>query len=139
MSNSEMTSQECAEFFCKTVAELNSITQKQMEGLLNLAVTAAEKINSPGKFDDGPMVVSELKSMAEEVSQNAVNQEEAIAEDVQSKIPVNENAIFCNNVEHLLSNAIANCVNAQQQLNVIGAAILTQASASLLSSSPKSN
>jgi hypothetical protein len=139
MSNSEMTSQECAEFFCKTVNELNSITLKQMEGLLNLAVPAAEKINSPGKIDDGPMVVSELKSMAEEVSQNAVNQEEAIAEDVKSKIPVNENAVFCNNVEHLLSNAIANCVNVQQQLNTIGESILTQAAALILSSDPKSD
>lgn len=139
MSNSEMTSQECAEFFCKTVAELNSITLKQMEGLLNLAVTAAEKINSPGKIDDGQNVVSELKLMAEEVGQTAASQEEAIAEDAQSKIPVNENAVFCNSVEHLLSNAIANCVNVQQQLNIIGASILTQAASLILSSDTASN
>ncbi|MGC2234907.1 MAG: hypothetical protein WA584_01930 [Pyrinomonadaceae bacterium] len=139
MSNSEMTSQECAEFFCKTVAELNSITLKQMEGLLNLAVTAAEKINSPGKTDDGTEVVSELKSMAEEVSQNAFNQEEAISEDMRSKIPVNENAVFCNEVEHTLSNAMANFADNQQRLNIIGSSILTQAATLILSSEPKSN
>lgn len=139
MSNSEMTSQECADFFCKTVAELNLITQKQMEGLLNIAITAAEKINSPGKVDDGPKIVSELKSMAEEVSQNAVNQEEAIAEDVRSKIPINENAVFCNEVEHTLNIAMANFANNQQQLNTTGISILTQAAMLILSSGTKSN
>lgn len=133
MSNSENNNEKCVEFFCKTVAELNAITLKQMEGLLNVALIAAKAINAPEKLNNDTKFVGELKSMVEETSQNARNQEEAISNEVKSQISNEAKATFCDEVDIQLINAMENCLGTQQSLNIIGESILSRATTLILS------
>jgi hypothetical protein len=133
MENSENNNKECVELFCKTVAELNSISLKQMEGLLNIAVTAAEALNSPGDKPDVSKFIDELKNVAAEFSRNAKSQEEEIYKNVKNTLSTDPKHSFCQAVEEKLIIALENSLNNQQQLNVTGDAILAKAASLLLS------
>ncbi|HEY0427050.1 MAG TPA: hypothetical protein VGC76_04510 [Pyrinomonadaceae bacterium] len=133
MTNSDNKNEECIELFCKTVAELNSISLKQMEGLLNIAITAAESTNSSGHTTDATSFISELKKTAEELSRNARNQADEIYKNVKTALSAEPKHSFCEAVEQKLIIALENNLANQQQLNVTGDAILAKAASVILS------
>lgn len=136
MTDSDNKNEECIKFFCKTLAELNTISLKQMEGLLNVAVTAAET-NSNGEMPDASKFIEELKATAEGISQKARTQEEEIYKNVKNTLSAEQNHSFCQTVEEKLIIALENSLANQQQLNVIGASILAKAASMILSPAAK--
>jgi hypothetical protein len=133
MSEFENDNEKCIELFCKTVAELNTISLKQMEGLLNIAITAAEASNSNVDAPGAAKFVDELKAAAGEISRSARNREEEIYKNIKSSLSAEPEHSFCAAVEQKLIIALENSLTNQQQLNVLGEEILTQAAARLLS------
>ena len=128
-----------AEIFCRAMSQLNAAALQQTEGLLNIAVRAAEKfhsINSSAQVNNAALeaFINQMKTVAADISQ--INQ--PAPENLSTPSAPNPKTVL-EAVEHQLSNAIGNSVSNQQQLNVIGAAILTQAAALLLASAEKQN
>ncbi|HEV7644091.1 MAG TPA: RebB family R body protein [Pyrinomonadaceae bacterium] len=126
-----MTPAECAEFFAKTLEELNAVSQLQMQGILNVVTTGLEAAkslssshNDPGAIEKLSKLVDELKSTAENLGNNKPG-------DFSADAPQSEN--FCAEVEANINIAMKNSLNDQQQLNVIGAAALTQIISLLIS------
>jgi hypothetical protein len=133
MTNQETNNEECIRLFCKTLAELNAISLAQMEGLLNLAASAAENLNSNG--GDGAQFVDELKTAAADLSRQARAQEEEIYRNVKETLSSETKHSFCETVEQKIVIALENSLANQQQLNITGDAILAQAASMLLSGS----
>jgi hypothetical protein len=128
-----------AEIFCQAMSRLNAVALQQTEGLLNIAVTAAEKfhsLNSAAGANNAELdgFINQLKTAADNLSRN--NQPTPDNPSAQS---APNPATVLEAIEHQLSNAIGNSVNNQQQLNVAGIAILTQAAALLLSAGAQQN
>lgn len=126
-----------AEVFCKAMTQLNAVALQQTQGLLDIAVRAAEKIhsiNSAATMNKNELdgFINQLKTAADSLAQ--VNQ--PTPENPSSQTAPNP-ATFLEAVEQALGNAVHNSVNNQQQLNITGAAILTQAAALLLASGEK--
>jgi len=136
MTDSDNQNEECIKLFCKTIAELNTISLKQIEGLLNVAITAAES-NSKGETPDAAKFIEELKATAEEISQKARNQEEEIYKNVKDMLSAQPKHSFCEAVEEKLIISLENSLANQQQLNVLGASILAQAASMILSPAAK--
>ncbi|HEX8249522.1 MAG TPA: RebB family R body protein [Pyrinomonadaceae bacterium] len=128
------------EIFCRAMSQLNAVALQQTEGLLNVAAVAAEKfrsLNSPAGANNEELAgfINQLKTAADNLSQSSQPMPEN-----QSALPAPTNpGTVPEAVEHQLSNAIGNSVSHQQQLNVTGLAILTQAAALLLSAGEKQN
>jgi septal ring factor EnvC (AmiA/AmiB activator) len=128
-----------AEIFAKAMSQLNAVALQQTEGLLNIAVSAAEKfhaLNSSAEVNKDELAgfINQMKTAADDIKQ------------IHRQTPENPAAKSAPNSEivlqavmQALSDAIHNSTNNQQQLNVIGAAILTQSAALLLSSAEKQN
>jgi Killing trait len=128
-----------AEIFCKTMSELNAVALEQTQGLLNIAVTAAEKFHSlnpaaQANNEELGGFINQLKNTADNLSQT----NQPTPENLSAQSAPNAET-FIAAVEQALGNAIHNSANNQQQLNIIGAAILTQSAALLLSSGEKQN
>jgi len=136
MNDSDNKDEECIKLFCQTLAELNTISLKQIEGLLNVAITAAEA-NSKGETSDAVKFIEELKATAEEISQKAKSQEEEIYQNVKNTLSAEQNHSFCQTVEEKLIIALENSLANQQQLNVMGASILAKAASEILSPAAK--
>jgi hypothetical protein len=123
------------EIFCRALTQLNAVALEQIEGLLNVAVKAAEKIHSLNSSAAAPPdeklteFVNEMKNTAARMSQT----NQTAADDASLPPAINPD-VFPALVEQTLGNAIHNSANNQQELNVIGAAILAQAASLLLSS-----
>lgn len=132
-----MTNDECVEFFCETVAELNNISLKQLEGLLNIAVTAAKELNSGGNAEETEQFVEKLKIVAEELGRNAQKQEKELFENLKNSLADVSEHSFCQTVEQKLILALENSLANQQQLNVTGNAILAQTASLLLTPKTK--
>jgi hypothetical protein len=130
---------ECIELFCKTIAELNAVSLKQMEGYLNLAVTAVESLGSAGGANDAKQFVAELKTTAEAIASKAQEKQAELFESLQESVSVKAPASFCKTVEERLNTALENSLANQQQLNVTGNAILAQAASIVLSSAGERN
>jgi hypothetical protein len=123
------------EIFCRAMTRLNAVSLEQIEGLLNIAVKAAEKVHSINASAAAPTdeklteFVNQIKNTADRMSQT----NQPPAENASTPAAINPEA-FPALVEQTLGNAIHNSANNQQELNIIGAAILTQAASLLLSS-----
>ena len=139
MTDFENKNEECLKLFCKTVAELNSISLKQTEGLLNVAVTAVEALDSNGSAANAAQLVAELQATVEEVSRNARTQEEELYKNIKEGLSAEPEHSFCAAVEQKLIIALENSLANQQQLNVTGDALLAQAASLLLSSAGKTD
>jgi hypothetical protein len=126
-----------AEVFCQTMTQLNAVSLQQTQGLLDIAVRAAEKIHSINSSaatskDELDGFINQLKTAADNLAQ--INQQ--TPENLSAQSAPNPET-FLEAVEQALGNAVHNSVNNQQQLNVTGAAILTSAAALLLASGEK--
>ncbi|HLM02283.1 MAG TPA: RebB family R body protein [Pyrinomonadaceae bacterium] len=127
-----------AEIFSKAMSQLNAVSLRQTQGLLDIAARAAEKFHSINRSatvinkDVLAGFIDEIKSVAADVSQ--INQQ---TPENLSPEPAPNPESFLAAVEQALSDAVRNSVSNQQQLNVIGAAILTQSAALLLSTGEK--
>lgn len=133
MTDSENKNEECIKLFCKTVAELNTISLRQTEGLLNIAVSAVKALNSNDTANGAAQFTAELKAAAEEINQSARNREEEIYKNIKSALSAEPEHSFCAAVEQKLIIALENSLANQQQLNVTGDAILAKAASLLLS------
>lgn len=128
-----------AEIFSKAMSQLNAVALQQTEGLLNIAVSAAEKfhsLNSSAEVNKDELAgfINQMKNAAENISQiNGQTPENPAAQTAPNPELVLQTVI------QALNNAIHNSTNNQQQLNIIGAAILAQAAALLLSPAEKQN
>ncbi|HEX9961802.1 MAG TPA: RebB family R body protein [Pyrinomonadaceae bacterium] len=128
-----------AEMFSKAMSQLNAVALQQTEGLLNIAASAAEKyhsLNSSAEINKDELTgfINQMKNAAENISR--INQQ-APENPAAPSAPNSE--LVLQAVIQALNDAIHNSTNNQQQLNVIGAAILTQSAALLLSSAEKQN
>lgn len=132
MTDFDNKNEECIKMFCKTVAELNEISLKQMNGLLNIAITAAGELKS-GSTNNAEQFVNELKTTAKQISRTAKTQEDEIYKNVKSTLSAEPEHSFCQTVEQKLVIALENSLALQQQLNVIGESILAKAASQLLS------
>ena len=133
-------SQECVRFFCDTLTSLNKICEAQMEWLFKMAMITAESgassTSAAGGAAEGQAGGDELAALVEQ-ARAAVGRrhEEARAEAANAaEIP----GEFCANVEAALAMAIRNSVNQQQQLYVLGQAILATCASRLIQSDPPS-
>jgi hypothetical protein len=121
------------EIFCRALTQLNAVSLEQIEGLLNIAVKAAEKVHSINSSAAAPPdeklteFVNQMKNTAARMSQTNQPTDNASPSAINPEV-------FPALVEQTLGNAIRNSANNQQELNIIGAAILTQAASLLLSS-----
>ncbi len=138
MTDSENKNEECIKLFCQTIAELNTISLKQIEGLLNIAITAVEA-NSKGETPDAVKFIEELRAAAEEVSQKARNQEEEIYKNIKTTLSAEPKHSFCEAVEEKLIIGLENSLSNQQQLNILGAEILAKAASMILSPDTKTD
>lgn len=134
----------CAELLVTTITNLNKTSEQQINGLLKIAITAAEAAHTlaaSGTANSGDAGAAEIAKLAEELrrtaektAQSSLNQsEEAGASDSTSAPSVASAETFCEKVEASLNLAIQNSVANQQQLNTLGQAILAQAAALLFS------
>jgi hypothetical protein len=128
--------------FSEAMSQLNAVSLQHAEGLLNLAVTAAEKfhsINSRAGAQNEQLAgfVEQIKSAAADLSRVSQPAPENLsaqtAPDDESSQSAPGGESFPAAVEQALGSAIQNSVSNQQQLNTIGAAILTQSVSVLLS------
>lgn len=134
--------QECAKFFCNTLANLNKIYEEQIDGLAKIAILLAESAKSDGgnessakwKGDELEAVVKQLQNASDVLAQKHTGKQAEIKTDAQSA-SVNPDA-FCNKVEAILINAMENSVSQQQQAYVTGLAILTAGVSKLFSDVP---
>jgi hypothetical protein len=126
--------EKCIALFCKTVADLNTISLKQMQGYLTLASDAVKELGSHETPNGAAHFVNELKKAAEEISEKARRQEEEIYKHIKESLAADSEQSFCQTIEAKLVTAIENSLANQQQLNVTGNAILAQAASLLLSS-----
>ena len=125
------------EIFCRAMAQLNAVSLEQTEGLLNIAVKAAEKFHSINP--SGMSALPENEELTEFINQmkntadrlNPANRESTPGETAHAA-PNPEVVLAV--VEQSLGNAIRNSTSNQQALNEIGAAILARAASLLLSS-----
>ena len=122
-----------AELYCKILSELNNISLRHTKGLLNIAVKAAEAVHSLASVNgssNGGSEIAELaghlKNKVDEFDQKAIENDNAVLPTeraVQSSNDDNFNAAVEKNIITAMENSSVN----QQQLNVAGEAILTQA------------
>lgn len=129
-----------AEVFCRAMTQLNAVALGQIEGLLNIAVQAAEKYRSinpsavvaaPSKTEEFSEFTIQLKSVADKI--NRTNQEKALTvEQAAVQTAPNPDAVLAV-IERALGNAIENSASNQQALNEMGAAILARSASLLLS------
>jgi hypothetical protein len=132
--------QDCAKFFCNTLASLNKISEDYFAGLLKIIITAAEASRSlsnsnPGESsqtngDELNALVSQLQSAANGLDQSNASQRIDAMAGTQNETAKPDN--FCNQVESILILAMRNSVNAQQQAYVTGQAAITMAITKIL-------
>lgn len=142
-SNDSATEQEistCADAFCKTMAQLNTVSLGQTQGLLDIAVRAAEKFHSLNSSatvnkDELNGFINQIQTAADNLSQN----NQPAPENLSSAQSAANPETFPAMVEQALNLALQNSVSNQQALNQPGAAILARAAALLLSAGEKQN
>lgn len=138
MGNSAIKkNEECVKFFCKTIAKLNKISLKQIEGLLDVAITAGKELNSDSNSSEVEQFIDKLKIVVEELSQNAQKQEKELYENLKNSLTEKPENSFCQAVEQKLIVAFENSLANQQQLNITGNALLAQAASLLLTPKTK--
>ena len=69
MTTTENQNEECVKLFTKTLAELNSISIRQLEGLLNIAVAAVEKVGAGDSATDAQRFVEEHQLLDRDLEQ----------------------------------------------------------------------
>lgn len=136
--------QDCAKFFCNTLAGLNKISEDYFAGLLKIIITAAQASRSLStinpdegsqsttgtKGDELTALIEQLRTAVGELTQNNARHQTEIMEDTQSAAAKSDN--FCSQVEAILVVAMRNSVNAQQQAFVVGQAAITMAITKIL-------
>jgi hypothetical protein len=137
--------QDCAKFFCTTLASLNKISEEYFAGLLKLVISAAEasrSLSTPNqdtvtqstivtKGDGLTTLVEELRRAHDGLNQSNTSQHAEITENTLSADTKTDT--FCSQVEAILIVAMRNSVNAQQQAYVTGQAAITIAVTKILS------
>ncbi|MCD9189559.1 MAG: hypothetical protein LUM44_24335 [Pyrinomonadaceae bacterium] len=126
---------ECVEFFCRAVSHLDAISAAHIERLLNIAAIAARESNNNTTAPE--KLIEQLKTTAEEANQNAQKQKNELYENVKNSLADESENSFCKVVERKVLVVLDNSIANQQQLNVIGNAILSQAATLLLTPKTK--
>jgi hypothetical protein len=108
------------------MARLNEISESHMQGILDIAIAAADAANSvaPGSID-GDEFIAKVTALVESIKSKA----ESVQGGEMSGGTPGSPAIgdkFCEMIERDINIAIENGLSLQQQLNITGAAVLTQ-------------
>lgn len=133
----------CASLFLTTLANLNAITEQQMKGLLDMAITTAKLAHSLSSGDSpatpAPAASSAFAELANQLKSAADNLGGSASGTSDEPVPCpslethGSKEMFCEGVGTKVLLAMQNSLVTQQQLNVVGQAILTQSAALLLS------
>lgn len=119
----------CVKLLTETMARLNEISERHMQGILDIAIAAADAANSvaPGSIDGDEFIarvtalVESIKSKAETVTGGEMG---GGGSPEQSSNATGDK--FCEMIERDINIAIENGLSLQQQLNVTGEAVLVQ-------------
>jgi hypothetical protein len=118
------TPAECADFFVKTLKELNAVTHLQMRGILDLTIAGVEAAKSLRSSTADQATAAKLGGLVDELKGTADKLSQGSPKEFSAGAPQSEN--FCAEVEANINIAMRNCLANQEQLNIIGAAALTQ-------------
>lgn len=123
-----MTPNEYAELFIKTLDQLNTVSDHQMEGILRivLAGLAAENASAQEKSE----AVETLSAVAEDMKKAIDGASKISPPGLETGETPSGN--FSAEVEANLNLAMRNALNNQQQLNELGVSALSQLLARLL-------
>lgn len=138
-STSEQDISNYTEIFCKTISQLNAVSLGHAQGLLDIAVRAAEKfhsLNSSATVDKDELsgFINQIQIAAADVSQ--INNQQT-PENLSAQSRATNPETFPEMVEQALGLALQNSVANQQALNEMGIAILGKAANLLLSAGAK--
>lgn len=118
----------CVKLLTETMARLNEIAEGQMQGILDIAIAAADAANSvtPGSMD-ADAFIEKVKALIDSMRSQADTTEGemgggAMPEHVS---PAGADK-FCEAIERQINMAIENGLSLQQQLNVTGVAVLSE-------------
>jgi hypothetical protein len=116
----------CVRLFTDTLERLNEININQMQSILDIAIAAADAANSINTANTaGSDFVEKVTALVEGLKEKADSFDNtptpAIDHDPSDKV-----GAFCETVERDLNIAIENSLNNQQQLYVVGEAVLTE-------------
>jgi hypothetical protein len=119
---------------------LNEIAEGQMQSILDLAIAAADAANSINPSnDDGAKFVEKVTAVVDEMKEK-IEGPTVPSHDAGAGDPAAATADpFCRAVENDIAMALVNSVTFQQQLNTIGAAVLTQGAQLVLTAGGESS
>ena len=131
LSSGDSQMQKETEVFCQILERLNSISLEHTRELLNLALTAAEKLHPVNQMDNPATAAdrSGFVDRSKEAFENIRRDSQAALKNLSA--PPDGNS-FSQMIGQAIRNAVENSVANQQQLNIIGAAILSNAASLLL-------
>jgi len=127
----------CVKLLTDTMARLDEISESHMQGILDIAIAAADAANSvaPGSTD-ADAFVEKVQGLIDNMRSKAETTEGDMGggggAPEHSSGP-NEDK-FCETIERDINIAIENGLSLQQQLNVTGVAVLSEGAALILES-----
>jgi hypothetical protein len=149
-SNGSHDHEACVKLLTDTMARLDEISESHMQGILDIAIAAADAANSlaPGSTDADAFVdkvkalIDSMRSKAESLGGEMIgggteNTSAAGGEMIGGGLENSSTAgsdKFCASVERDINMAIENGLSLQQQLNVTGVAVLSEGAALILES-----
>ena len=125
----------CVKLLTDTMARLNEISENHMQGILDIAIAAADAANSvaPGSIG-GDEFIAKVTALVESIKSKAesVQGGEMSGGGTEHTSPAGSDK-FCETIERDINIAIENGLSLQQQLNVTGVAVLTEGAGLILS------
>lgn len=127
----------CVKLLTDTMARLDEISENHMQGILEIAIAAADAANSvaPGSAD-AEAFVEKVNTLIDNMRTNAETAEGDMGggggAPEQSSPAAGDK--FCETIERDINMAIENGLSLQQQLNVTGVAVLSEGAALILES-----
>lgn len=117
----------CVKLFTDTMERLNEIAEQQMQSILDLAIAAADAANSiEPSSDDGAKFVEKTAAAIDQMKTKIEDSTPSMPAAGTGQPAASAEDGFCRAVENDIAMALVNSVTFQQQLNVIGAAVLTE-------------
>jgi hypothetical protein len=143
-SNISHDHEACVKLLTDTMARLDEISEGHMQGILDIAIAAADAASSvaPGSAD-ADAFVEKVKALIDNMRSKAESPDtqggQISGGGTEPGSPASGDK-FCETIERDINMAIENGLSLQQQLNVTGAAVLTQgANLVLTAGSPPSS
>lgn len=118
----------CVKLLTDTMARLNEIAEGHMQGILDIAIAAADAASSitPGSTDPDAFV-EKVKALIDSMRSKAETLEGEMGGGAMPEhtSPAGTDK-FCEAIERQINMAVENGLSLQQQLNVTGVAVLSE-------------